>query len=137
MRVNPRPMPRHLRLPPMGCVSGMKELAARKRQVPGCIASLQPGGHHRPRGIGAPTPVVSRSCGTWESRRDPAALLAGGPTVREAEPSAEQDGQEANAGGRKASGKPDIGGQPLRRRSRITGRIRAVVLTRKGADVAR
>ena len=42
--------------------------------------------------------------------------------------------QEANAGGRKATGNRDRG-RSLQRSFRITGRIQALCLARKGADV--
>src|SRR5271157_5357100 len=51
----------------------------------------------------APTPAVSRVCGTWKPRHGPAPG-AGRPIVRGAEYKAGKDGREANAGRRKAAG---------------------------------
>src|SRR4051812_48888551 len=60
--------------------------------------------------------------------------VAGKPTVRKAQsPSEDRMTWEANAGGRKATGRR--GKRPaLRRSPRRTGRIRAAARTRKGAD---
>ena len=107
-------MPRHVWAPPVGCVSGVQGLAAGKRQAPAGLASRRPGGHRRPRGIGGThpgrislvrnveTPSGSgRSCsGRWADREEGRI------------PRREQDGQEANAGGRKAAGNRDTMGGP-------------------------
>src|SRR5664280_173000 len=56
----------------------------------------------------APTPVVSRTCGTWKPRQGPAMVVAGKPTVRNAEfPGGDGMTREANAGLRKATGNRD------------------------------
>lgn len=57
---------------------------------------------------GAPTPVVSRTCGTWKPRQGPAMVVAGKPTARNAElPGGDGMTREANAGRRKATGNRD------------------------------
>ena len=62
--------------------------------------------------------------------------VSGRPTVRRAQlPGGNRKAQEANAGGPKGNGKPGRDDRPLRRLSRITGRIRVIARTRKGADV--
>jgi hypothetical protein len=53
---------------------------------------------------------------------------SGKPTVRKAQfLSGRRRIREANAGGRKATGNRDTEDRPLRRSSRITGRIRALM----------
>src|SRR6516165_9139090 len=62
----------------------------------------------------APTPAVSRRCGTWKPRPGPGAqVVPGKPTVRKAQvPGGNRMTREANAGGRKAAGNRDAYGQP-------------------------
>src|SRR5579864_9830366 len=65
-----------------------------------------------------PGPAASHACGTWKPRQGPAALPG---RLRQADrkesriPWREQDAQEANAGGRKATGKRErVTGPPSR-----------------------
>jgi len=55
----------------------------------------------------APTPAVSRRCGTWKPRPGPG-VVPGKPTVRKAQfPGGNRMTRQANAGGRKAAGTRD------------------------------
>ena len=124
-------MPRH-RNPRRWDVAPRAGLAAEKRQRRPVTRSRSCE-HRRPGVQRAPSPVGSRACGTWKPPRGPGS--AGKPTVRKAEflgrtgwskkrmPVAERR-QESGARGRS-----------LQRSFRITGRIQALYLARKGADV--
>ena len=70
----------------------------------------------------APTPAVSRMCGTCKPRHGPAPG-AGRPIVRGAEYQAGKDGREANAGRRKAAGNQGSSPSSSRAGPWITGRI--------------
>ena len=63
-----------------GCRAGRWEAAGAGRGVrPAGKSTAVPGVQE------APTPVVSRACGTWKPRRGPALVVAGKPTVRKAQ----------------------------------------------------
>ena len=107
--------------------SGVQGLAAVKRRVPVGQLNRRPGGHHRPRGIEGTHPGrvllvrnVETPTGSGQRR------LPGEPTVRKADPpSGNRMVKKPTPARRKATGNRDDHGGPFRRRSRITGRIRA------------
>ncbi len=86
----------------------------------------RPGAHHRPRDKGGALPGrVLLMCNTTTPMGS-GGLLAGRPTVRKVQlPSGRRMTQEANADGRNGDRKPGTACRHLRRRTWITGRIRA------------
>jgi len=55
----------------------------------------------------APTPIAARACETRKPRRGPDPWVRSADREESSTPGREQDGQEANAGGRKARGNHD------------------------------
>ena len=104
--LEPSSMPREAKPRTMGCRSGVQGLAAEKRRVP-VKETTWPGEHRRPRGREGTHPGHS-SCvrNAVTPSGSGRALGVSGKADREEGPTPrrEQDGREANAGGRKTTG---------------------------------
>ena len=77
---------------------------------------------------GSPTPVVARARGTRRLVGARILWVRSGEREESSTPRREQDDQETNAGGRNAAGNRESAVAPSSRSSRITGRIRILVI---------